>query len=82
MLRIRRKRRLEEDEIKVYTTHHFRHISVAYRGAKVVSHFMCEGDMRDFWRYVGRVVLNSDYTGVERLPLPIRVQLAFFTDSP
>ena len=37
--------------------------------------------MGDFWRYVGGIVLYSDYTSVQRLLFPIRVQLAFFTDA-
>lgn len=37
--------------------------------------------MGDFRRYVGGVVLYSDYTSVQRLFLSIRVQLAFFTDT-
>lgn len=51
------------------------------RGAKVVSYFMCKRDMGDFWRYVGGIVLYSDYTSVERLLFSVRVQLAFFTDA-
>lgn len=42
-----------------------------HRGAKVVSYFMCKRDMGDFGRYVGGVVLYSDYTRVQRLLLSI-----------
>lgn len=31
---------------------------------------------------MGGVVLHSDDTSVQRLPLPIRVQFALFTDAP
>ena len=53
-----------------------------YRRAKVVSHFMSKSDMGNLGGDMGTVVLHSDDTSVERLPLPIRVQFAFFTDSP
>lgn len=57
-------------------------LNVTYWGAKVVSYFMCKSDMWDFWRYMGGIILYSDYTSVKGLPFSIRVQLAFFTDSP
>lgn len=31
---------------------------------------------------MGGVVLHSDDTSVQRLPLPVRVQFAFLTDAP
>lgn len=46
-----------------------------------MSDFMCKRDVGDFRRYVGGVVLHSDYTGVQRLLFSIRVQLAFLADS-
>lgn len=36
-----------------------------------MSYFMSKSDVGDFWRYVGGVVLYSDYTGVERLLLSV-----------
>lgn len=57
------------------------HMLTTHRGAKVVAHFMCKGDMRDFGRNVGGVVLNGDDSSVERLLLAVRVQLAFLTDA-
>lgn len=44
-----------------------------YRGTKVVPNFMSKGDVRHLGRDMGGVVLHSDDTSVQRLPLPIRV---------
>lgn len=52
-----------------------------HRGAKVVSHFVRERDVGDFGRNVGGVILHGDNASVQRLLLPVRVQLAFFTDT-
>ena len=46
-----------------------------------MSYFVCESNMRDFWRHVGGIVLDGDYTRVQGLLFSIRVQLAFFTDA-
>lgn len=54
---------------------------LAYRRAKVVSNFMCEGDVWHFRWDMWSIVLHSDDTGVERFHLPIRVVLAFFTNA-
>lgn len=51
-----------------------------HRGAKVVSHFVSEGDVGNFGRNVGGVVLHGDDARVQRLLFTIRVQLAFLTD--
>lgn len=51
-----------------------------HRGAKVVSHFVSERDVGDFGRNVGGVILHGDDASVQRLLLPIRVQLAFLAD--
>ena len=52
-----------------------------YRGAEVVTHFVCECDVGNFGGYVGGVVLHGDDARVQRLLFPIRVQLALLTDS-
>ena len=52
-----------------------------YRGAEVVTHFVCECDVGNFGGYVGGVVLHGDDARVQRLLLTIRVQLALLTDS-
>lgn len=55
---------------KEYRHHKFLltvHKCGTHRGAKVVAYFVCKSDMGDFRRYVGGVVLYSDYTSVERL---------------
>ena len=41
-----------------------------------------EGDVGDFGRHVGAVVLHRDDARVQGLPLPVRVQLALLTDAP
>lgn len=53
-----------------------------YRRAKVVPNLMSEGDVGHLGGHMGSIVLHSDDTGVQRLPLPIRVQFAFLTDAP
>lgn len=40
-----------------------------------------EGDVRHLGRDVGGVVLHGDDASVQRLPLPVRVQLALLTDA-
>lgn len=45
-----------------------------------MSHFVSERDVGDFGRDVGGVVLHGDDASVQRLLLPIRVQLAFLAD--
>lgn len=46
-----------------------------------MAYFVGKSDMRDFGRNMGGVVLNGDYSSVERLLFAIRVQLAFLTDA-
>ena len=53
-----------------------------YRRAKVVPNLMSEGDVRHLGRDMRGVVLHSDDTSVQRLPLPVRVQFALLTDAP
>lgn len=52
-----------------------------HRRAKVVSNLMCEGDVGDLGGDMGGVVLHRDDAGVQRLLLPIRVQLTLLTDT-
>lgn len=80
-LKKRENLKVGKDKLNYFWTAHKHPILITYRGAKVVAYFMSEGDVRDFWRYVGGVVLYSDDTSVQRLLFSIRVQLAFFTDS-
>ncbi len=54
---------------------------LSHRGAEVVSDLMSEGDVRDFRRHVRGVVLHRDDPGVQRLLLPVRIQLVLLTDS-
>lgn len=46
-----------------------------------MSDFMRKGDVRDFGRDVGAVVLDGDDAGVQGLLLAIRIKFALFTDS-
>lgn len=56
--------------------------SGTHRGAKVVSDLMSEGDVGHLGGHVGAIVLHSDDTSVQRLSLPIRVELALLTNAP
>lgn len=56
--------------------------SGTHRGAKVVSDLMSKGDVGHLGRHVGAVILHSDDSSVQRLSLPVRVELALLTDAP
>lgn len=53
-----------------------------YRRAKVVPNLMSKGDVGDFGRDMGGIVLHSDDASVQRLLLSIRVQFVLLTDAP
>lgn len=43
---------------------------------------MSKGDVGHLGRHMGTIILHSDDTGVQRLPLPVGVELALFTNAP
>lgn len=67
--------------IKEHTTTRQGPGQYTHRRAKVVSNLVCEGDVGDFGGDVGGVVLHRDDASVQRLLLPIRVQLTLLTDT-
>src|SRR4029434_10707711 len=54
---------------------------MTHRRAEIVSDLVSEGDVGDFRGNMGSVVLYGDDACVQRLLLPIRVQLTFLTDT-
>src|SRR4029434_3267612 len=54
---------------------------MTHRRAEIVSDLVSEGDVGDFRGNMGSVVLYGDDACVQRLLLPIRVQLTFLTDN-